>query len=114
MWFALAGVNVYSLAIARALFRITCPDARARSGPALLVVWGVGSGLLASFADDLEGQPVHGSGIAHLALAFIAFVCVAIGTILISVSLRSDPAWQLCRDRAAPRLAGRGRRLLAC
>ena len=35
-------------------------------------------GLLAFFADDLEGQPVHGSGIAHLALAFVAFVCVAI------------------------------------
>lgn len=83
----------FSLAIVGALFRATRPDARAHRGLALLVVWAVCSGLLAFFADDLEGQPVHGSGIVHLALASIAFVCVAIGTILISVSLRSDPAW---------------------
>ncbi len=30
-----AGVNVYFLAVARALAPHTCPDARARSGPAL-------------------------------------------------------------------------------
>ncbi len=42
-------------------------------------------------------QPVRGSGIAHLALAVVAFICVAVGTILISVSLRSDPAWHTAR-----------------
>jgi len=50
--------------------------------------------LLAFFADDVEGTPLTGSGIVHLALAFIAFACVAVGTILISAGLRSDPAWQ--------------------
>jgi len=84
----------FSLAIAGALFRVTRPGARARSGLALLVVWAACSGLLAFFADDLEGQHLHGSGIVHAYLAVIAFVCVAIGTVLISVSLRSDPAWR--------------------
>jgi hypothetical membrane protein len=83
-----------SLAIVGALSRTVRPDGRVRGGLALLVVWAVCSGLLAFFADDLEGQPVHGSGIVHLALAFIAFPCVAIGTILISAGLRSDPAWR--------------------
>ena len=83
----------FSLAIAGALVRVTRRDARPRGGLALLMVWAVCSGLLAFFADDLEGQHVHGSGIVHLALAVIAFLCVAIGTVLISVSLRSDLAW---------------------
>jgi hypothetical protein len=50
--------------------------------------------LLAFFADDIEGTPLSASGIVHLALAFIAFACVAIGTILISAGLRSDQEWR--------------------
>jgi hypothetical membrane protein len=90
-----------SLATAAALYRAARPgrpdgrpDGRLRGGLALLAVWAVCSGLLAFFADDLEGQPLTGSGIVHLALAFIAFPCAALGTILISVSLRADPAWR--------------------
>jgi hypothetical membrane protein len=82
-----------SLAIAAALGGAGLTDARARGGRVLLVIWAVCSGLLAFFADDLEGQPLHGSGIVHLGLAFIAFPCAAIGTILISVSVRSEAAW---------------------
>jgi Protein of unknown function (DUF998) len=52
------------------------------------------SGLLAFFADDLEGQPQRGSGIVHLVLAFIAFTAIAVGAILVSASLMSDPAWR--------------------
>lgn len=77
-------------------------DGRARAGRILLIIWAVCSGLLAFFADDLEGQPVHLSGGVHLLLAFIAFPCVAVGTILISSSLWSDPAWRSARsDRSA-------------
>jgi hypothetical membrane protein len=83
-----------SLAIAGALYRIVRLDGRTRSGLALLVTWAICSGLLAFFADDPEGTPQHGSGIVHLVLAFIAFTCIAIGTILISTSLMSDPAWR--------------------
>jgi hypothetical membrane protein len=87
-----------SLAVAGALSRTVRPDSRVRGGLALLVAWAVCSGLLAFFADDVEGKPLQGSGKVHLALGFIAFVCVAIGTILISVGLRSDPAWPSVRN----------------
>lgn len=83
-----------SLALAMALAQVIRPGARARSGLALLAVWAVCSGLLAFFADDLEGQPVRGSGIVHLVLAFIAFTCITVGTIVLSGSLRPDPAWR--------------------
>jgi hypothetical membrane protein len=83
-----------SLALVAALARLTRPDARPRTGLALLAAWGICSGLLAFFADDVEGQPVHASGAVHLALAFIAFVCVTIATIVLSASLRSDPFWR--------------------
>jgi hypothetical membrane protein len=83
-----------SLAIASALSRVLHPDSRTRWGLGLLVTWAVCSGLLAFFADDPEGTPQHGSGIVHLILAFIAFTCIAIGLVLLSASLMSDPAWR--------------------
>jgi hypothetical protein len=98
-WFWVMDVNfllrcALSLAVVGALALVTRPDGLARGGRVLLVIWAVCSGLLAFFADDLEGQPLTGSGVVHLALAFIAFLCIAVGTILISSSLRSDPAWR--------------------
>jgi hypothetical membrane protein len=87
-----------SLAVARALSRAVRPDARLGGGLGLLTAWGVCSGLLAFFADNPEGTPVTASGKVHLVLAFIAFVCVTIGTIVVSASLRSDPAWRPVRD----------------
>ena len=91
-----------SLAIASALSRALRPDGRARAGLVLLVTWAVCSGLLAFFADDIEGTRQHGSGVVHLVLAFIAFTAIAIGAVLISASLMSDPAWR----RAAPVMLG--------
>jgi Protein of unknown function (DUF998) len=91
-----------SLAIAVALAQAARPSPRLRAGLALLVTWAVCSGLLAFFADDPEGTPQHGSGVIHLVLAFIAFTAIAIGAILISASLISDPAWR----PAAPVMLG--------
>lgn len=82
-----------SLAAAGALARAAEPGGRIRAGLALLAAWAVCSGLLAFFPDDLEGQPVHGSGAAHIALALIAFPCVAIATLMITAHLRLDPRW---------------------
>lgn len=98
-WFWVMDANfllrcALSLALVAALAQVIRPGARARSGLALLTVWAACSGLLAFFADDLEGQPVHGSGAVHLVLAFIAFTCVTAGTIAASASLRSEPAWR--------------------
>jgi hypothetical membrane protein len=83
-----------SLAVAGAVTRTARPDGRIRGGAVLVIIWAVCSGLLAFFADDLEGQTLHGSGIVHLALALIAFPCMVVGTTLISFGLRSDPAWR--------------------
>jgi hypothetical membrane protein len=83
-----------SLAIAAALRRAVSADGRLRGGLALIAAWAVCSGLLAFFADDPRGQPLTGSGVIHLLLAFIAFPCVTVGTILVSSSLMAEPAWQ--------------------
>ena len=84
----------FSLALVGALYQVLRPDGRLRAGLALLAGWAVCSGLLAFFADDLEGRPQRGSGMVHLVLAFLAFTAVAVATILISVQLRADPAWR--------------------
>ncbi|HEY6792949.1 MAG TPA: DUF998 domain-containing protein [Trebonia sp.] len=97
-WFWVMDLNfllrcALSLAAAGALARSAAPGTRIRGGLILLAIWAVCSGLLAFFTDNIEGQPVHGSGGVHLLLAFIGFVCVAVATIVISARLRSDPGW---------------------
>ena len=82
-----------SLAAVGALATATEPGGRIRTGLALLAAWAVCSGLLAFFPDSLEGQPVHGSGAVHFALALVAFLCVAVATIVITAHLRLDPRW---------------------
>jgi hypothetical membrane protein len=98
-WYWLMDLNfllrcAFSLAVVGALYRTAPRDGRTRGGLALLGIWAVCSGLLAFFADDLEGQPPQGSGVVHLALAFVAFTAVTVGTVLLSVRLVSDPAWR--------------------
>jgi hypothetical membrane protein len=98
-WYWVMDINfllrcALSLAIAAALYRAARLDGRTDAGLALLVTWAICSGLLAFFADDPEGTPQHGSGIVHLILAFVALTAVTVGTILISASLVSDPAWR--------------------
>jgi hypothetical membrane protein len=87
--FVLRGVLSAAVVIAFPRARL---DGRGRAGLILITVWAACSALLAFFADDLEGQPVTGSGLVHLALAFVAFSCVTIGTILLSSNLWSDPS----------------------
>jgi hypothetical membrane protein len=91
-----------SVAIVVALRRAARLDTRGRGGLILIAVWAGCSALLAFFADDVEGQPLTGSGIVHLLLAFIALPCVAIGTILVSSNLISGQSW---RSAAAVLLA---------
>jgi hypothetical membrane protein len=78
-----------SVAIIVALPRAVRLDDRGRAGLILIAIWAGCSALLAFFADDVEGQPLTGSGIVHLALAFVAFPCVAVGAILVSTNLTS-------------------------
>jgi hypothetical membrane protein len=83
-----------SFAVVIALPRAARLDERGRPGLILLAIWAGCSAFLAFFADNIEGQPLTGSGVVHLVLAFIAFICLAVGTILVSVTLRSDAEWR--------------------
>jgi len=60
----------------------------------LLIVWALGSGLLAFFPDDPASTPLHTSGAVHLAVAFVAFLAVLVGTILGSIALRAQSRWR--------------------
>jgi len=91
---ALSRRAALSLAIAAALYQTARLDGRTRAGLALLIAWAACSGLLAFFADDPAGTPRTGSGVVHVILALIAFTCIAVGAILISAGLMSDPAWR--------------------
>ena len=98
-WFWVMDLNfllrcALSLAAITAIAASVRLDGKLRTGLAFLAVWAVCSGLLAFFADDIEGTPQQGSGVVHLILAFIAFTCVAVGTIVTSVGLRTNPAWR--------------------
>jgi hypothetical protein len=42
----------------------------------------------------VEGTPTHGSGTVHIAVAIVSFIAMAAGALVISVKLRSDPAWR--------------------
>jgi hypothetical membrane protein len=95
-WFWVMDLNfllrcALSLALAAALYRTAGSDSRLRSGLVLIAIWAVCSGLLAFFADDVEGTSLTGSGVVHIALALVAFPCVAVGTILVSSSLLTSP-----------------------
>jgi hypothetical protein len=100
-WYWLMDLNfllrcALSLALAGALAQSDLAQSapgRAHGGTGLLVTWAVCSGLLAFFADDPRGYPATTSGRIHLLLAFIAFTCMAVGAIVISVSFRSGLPW---------------------
>jgi hypothetical membrane protein len=82
------------LAVVWALTRVVPVGRRLRIGLALLVVWSIGSGLLAFFPDDPVGTKTHGLAKVHLVLAGIAFVGVAIGTRIVTRGLRRLPDWR--------------------
>jgi hypothetical membrane protein len=83
-----------SLALVGALLRMAAGSGRLRVGVAFLAAWGVGSGILAFFPDNPPGTPVTASGVVHLNIALVAFLCAAIGTIVLSVGFRYFPELQ--------------------
>jgi hypothetical protein len=101
-WFWVMDINfllrcALSLAIIAALAAVLPRSGRTTTGAVFLAIWAVCSGLLAFFADNIEGTPVTASGAIHLLLAFIAFVCVAVGTIVLSTSFGPGQGWGSAR-----------------
>jgi len=80
-----------SLALAGALSLELGGRGAGRSGPVLIGVWALASGLLAAFPDDPAGTKLDGAGRVHLALAGIAFVAVVAGTFASGRAIRADP-----------------------
>jgi hypothetical membrane protein len=83
-----------SLAVVGAVSVTAARSRGLQAALALLGLWAVGSGLLAFFPDDPAGTPLHASGVIHLALAFVAFLAVLVGTILGSLALQAQPRWR--------------------
>ena len=84
-----------SLAAVRALWLAVPRSTRLRVALGLLAAWAVASGLLAFFPDDPVGTTMHGTAPkVHLALAGIAFVCVAIGARVATRALGREPRWR--------------------
>jgi hypothetical membrane protein len=62
-----------------------------RTGMALLAVWAVGALILAVSPTDVSG-PATAHGVVHLAVATLAFLCAALGTLSLSRAFGRDPA----------------------
>jgi Protein of unknown function (DUF998) len=93
----LAAVRAISVAFPR-----TSPTGSLRLGLRLLGVWAIASGLLAFFPDDPVGARIDGAAAqAHLAIAFVAFIVVAVATCMLSRVLAVAPTW---RSLATPLL----------
>lgn len=90
--FVVRGLLSLSLLGALAIALAPRRTPRAGIGLALLGIWSVGAFLLAAFPTDLSGEhTVHGK--IHLAVAFVAFIAVALGEIIISRGVASSGYW---------------------
>jgi len=75
---------------------------RYKGGLALLGVWGICAFLLAVFPTDVPSTPLSWHGAIHLAVALVAFVAGALGTLWISLRGSSDPALLGARTSVLP------------
>jgi len=86
--------GILSLAAATAIAALARPTGTLRLGVGLIVVWAIGSGLLAFFPDDLAGTAATAAGRIHLLLALVAFVAVSVGAVVAAYALRHEPSWR--------------------
>jgi hypothetical membrane protein len=83
--------GLLSLAAVQAI-RDGLPSAsRSRIGEVLLGIWAIGAIILAFSPTDLPGQHPTLHGVIHLLVAVVAFIAGAVGALLISLRLRTDP-----------------------
>ena len=76
--------------------------AQFRTGIYLLGTWAVGAILLAAFPTDVPATPVSWHGAIHLAVAIIAFIGGAFGTLAISQKLGENQSFQGLKRIALP------------
>lgn len=103
--------GLLSFALIAGLVKGTTAAARSRAGLILLGIWAAGTLLLALFPTDLAGERVTRHGAIHLLVAVIAFLCAAVGEIMISRRFAADAAW---RSFSRPALTLAVLTLIAC
>ncbi|MGH2487367.1 MAG: DUF998 domain-containing protein [Ktedonobacterales bacterium] len=89
--------GLIALALVAGLRRSLASDARPRLALALLLIWAAGDVLLAVFRTDVPPHRATIHGVIHLAVAFIAFVAVALGELILSLRIAADPRWAAIR-----------------
>lgn len=82
--------GLLSLALIWALFLGVAKQGLSRPGLVFLGAWGVGALVLALFPTDLTGAAPTFHGKIHLLVATLAFICAAIGELLLSLKFASD------------------------
>ena len=82
--------GLFSFALVFALYRAVATGTRCRTGLILLCVWAVGAFLLAVFPTELGPGPHSPTAGIHALVALVAFLCAALGELLISVRFAGD------------------------
>jgi hypothetical protein len=78
---------VAALALVGAVSNLVPAAAQSELGLALLAVWGGGSLLLAAYDTDMPGDEPTAHGRGHAVIAFVAYVAVGVGSVLVSLKL---------------------------
>jgi hypothetical membrane protein len=89
--------GLLGLALVWALIRTVTKSGLSRAGLALLAVWGIGALILALFPTDLAGAKPTLHGVIHLFVALLAFICGAIGELLLALHFAKDDRWRSLR-----------------
>ncbi len=84
--------GVAALALVGAVSSLVPEAARSDLGLALLAVWGGASALLAAYDTDMPGDEPTAHGRGHAVIAFVAYVAVAVGMVLVSLKLDNAEA----------------------
>jgi len=82
--------GLLSLALLWALVLGVAMQGLSRPGLILLGAWGVGAIVLALFPTDLAGAAPTFHGKIHLQVATLAFICAAVGELLLSLKFAND------------------------
>jgi hypothetical membrane protein len=77
---------IFIYAFAKTL-KVNSPPTQMR-GLVLVGIWAIGGFILAIFPTDVPATPVSWHGAIHLVVAIIAFICGAVGTLVLSASFK--------------------------
>lgn len=93
---------LFIVALTRALDMARLHGSKIRTGVYSMLVWAIGSALLAFFPTDVTPSIPTVHGMIHLAVAIVAFICGGLGSFLISRNLPRDGAFLRLKRVAQP------------